>query len=31
MNRLNNRLRKTRGCQSPNELFMGQRVDLLAA
>ena len=31
MDRLNNRPRKTRGCQSPNELFMGQRVDLLAA
>lgn len=31
MNRLNNRPRKTRGCRSPNELFMGQRVDLLAA
>ena len=31
MNRLNNRPRKTRGCKSPNELFMGQRVDLLAA
>jgi len=30
MDRLNNRPRKTRGCQSPNELFMGQRVDLLA-
>ena len=28
--RLNNRPRKTRGCRSPNELFMGQRVDLLA-
>lgn len=31
MERLNNRPRKTRGCRSPNELFMGQRVDLLAA
>ncbi|MBU3071771.1 IS30 family transposase [Aestuariicella sp. G3-2] len=31
MDRLNNRPRKTRGCRSPNELFMGQRVDLLAA
>ena len=31
MNRLNNRPRKTRGCKSPNELFMGQRVVLLAA
>ncbi len=31
MERLNNRPRKTRGCQSPNELFMGRRVDLLAA
>jgi IS30 family transposase len=31
MNRLNNRPRKTRGGRSPNELFMGQRVDLLAA
>jgi IS30 family transposase len=31
MNRLNNRPRKTRGGKSPNELFMGQRVDLLAA
>ena len=31
MDRLNNRPRKTRGCKSPNELFMGQRVDLLAA
>jgi len=31
MERLNNRPRKTRGCLSPNELFMGQRVDLLAA
>jgi len=31
MNRLNNQPRKTRGCKSPNELFMGQRVDLLAA
>ena len=31
MDRLNNRPRKTRGCCSPNELFNGQRVDLLAA
>jgi len=31
MNRLNNRPRATRGGRSPNELFMGQRVDLLAA
>ena len=31
MARLNNRLRKTRGGRSPSELFMGQRVDLLAA
>ncbi|MCG8427137.1 MAG: IS30 family transposase [Chromatiales bacterium] len=31
MDRLNNRPRKTRGCRSPNELFKGQRVDLLAA
>ena len=31
MDRLNNRPRKTRGGHSPNELFMGQRVDLLAA
>ena len=31
MERLNNRPRKTRGCRSPNELFMGRRVDLLAA
>ena len=31
MDRLNNRPRKTRGCKSPNELFKGQRVDLLAA
>ena len=29
--RLNNRPRKTRGNKSPNELYMGQRVDLLAA
>ena len=29
--RLNNRPRKTRGCRSHNELFMGRRVDLLAA
>ncbi len=31
MTNLNNRPRKTRQCRSPNELFMGQRVDLLAA
>jgi transposase, IS30 family len=31
MDRLNNRPRKTRGCRSPNELFNGQRVELLAA
>lgn len=31
MERLNNRPRRTRGSRSPNELFMGQRVDLLAA
>ena len=31
MDRLNNRPRKSRGCKSPNELFMGLRVDLLAA
>lgn len=31
MNRLNNRPRKTCGCCSLNELFTGQRVDLLAA
>lgn len=31
MSRLNNRPRATRGGRSPNELFMGQRVDLLAA
>lgn len=31
MDKLNNRPRKTRGCRSPNELFKGQRVDLLAA
>lgn len=31
MDRLNDRPRKTRGCKSPNELFMGLRVDLLAA
>lgn len=30
MYRLNNRPRKTRGCRSPNELFMRRRVDLLA-
>ncbi len=31
MDRLNNRPRATRGGRSPNELFMGRRVDLLAA
>ena len=31
MDRLNNRPRKTRGSRSPNELFMGQQADLLAA
>lgn len=31
MDRLNNRPRKTRGYKTPNELFMGQRVELLAA
>lgn len=31
MERLNNRPRKTRGCRSPNELLLGQRVDLLVA
>ena len=31
MERLNNRPRETRGFKSPNELFMGQRVNLLAA
>lgn len=31
MDGLNQRLRKTRGGKSPNELFLGQRVDLLAA
>lgn len=31
MDRLNNRPRKTLGCRSPNELFMGLRADLLAA
>ena len=31
MNRLNNRPRKSRGNKSPNELFKGLRVDLLAA
>ena len=30
MERLNNRPRKTRGFKSPNALFMGQRVNLLA-
>ena len=31
MDRLNNRPRKTRGCKTPNELFMGLQVGLLAA
>lgn len=31
MSRLNNRPRATRGNRSPNELFMGQREDLLVA
>ena len=31
MNRLNNRPRASRNNRSPNELFLGQRVDLLAA
>ena len=31
LDRLNNRPRKTRGNMSPNELFWGQQVDLLAA
>lgn len=31
MDRLNNRPRKTRDCLSPNEMFKGQRTDLLAA
>ncbi|MDY0137545.1 MAG: IS30 family transposase, partial [Thiomicrospira sp.] len=31
MDRLNNRPRKTRGGKSPNELFLGRQVDLLAA
>ena len=31
MDRLNNRPRKTLGCKSLKELFMGQRVNLLAA
>jgi len=30
MDRLNNRPRKTRGYRSPNELFWGRQVDLLA-
>lgn len=30
MDKLNNRPRETRGFRSPNELFMGQRIDLLA-
>jgi len=31
MNRLNDRPRASRGGKSPRELFLGQRVDLLAA
>lgn len=31
MDKLNNRPRKTRGGKTPNELFMGLQVDLLAA
>ena len=31
MNRLNNQPRKTRDNKTPNELFKGLRVDLLAA
>ncbi|MCU7879997.1 MAG: hypothetical protein KZQ66_16165 [Candidatus Thiodiazotropha sp. (ex Lucinoma aequizonata)] len=31
MDRLNNQPRRTRGGRSPNKLFMGQRVDLIAA
>ena len=31
MERLNNQPRKMQGSRSPNELFMGQQVDLLAA
>lgn len=31
MDKLNNRPRKTRGFRTPNEIFKGQRVDLLAA
>ena len=31
MNRLSNRPRKTRNNKTPNELFKGLRVDLLAA
>jgi len=31
MDRLNNRPRKTRGGKTPNELFLGRQVDLLAA
>lgn len=31
MDRLNNRPRQTRGGKAPNELFKGQRADLLAA
>ncbi len=31
MKRLNNRPKKTRGSRTPNELFLGQRIDLLAA
>ncbi|MCU7914076.1 MAG: IS30 family transposase, partial [Candidatus Thiodiazotropha sp. (ex Lucinoma aequizonata)] len=31
MDRLNNRPRRTGGGRSPNKLFMGQQVDLIAA
>jgi hypothetical protein len=31
MEHLNQRLRKSRGCRSPNELFMGLQTDLLVA
>ncbi|MFA6700402.1 MAG: IS30 family transposase, partial [Thiomicrospira sp.] len=31
MDRLNNRPRKTRRGKTPNELFLGRQVDLLAA
>ncbi len=31
MDRLNNRPRKSRGYKSPNELFWGRQIDLLAA